>query len=918
MAYKGPATGLYTSPNPFNASPDGSLEVADDVQFTAPNVLEPRRGLKQMSHSTFGTTASRASQLAYYNSALMMYDNDVYIKTAIGSNFSLLQAGVDPVGANRLRFEGAAQSMFFNAAVGVEFYDGVSIGLAGCPQGPNITATNASNDGWQSPDTAVAYRFTICRKDAFGRIIEGPPSGRVTLKNQIVVEAGRLSNVGPTAFAVTQQPHGLTTGNTIHLSPGDAKYTAGNYVVTVVDPITLSFTFAGAGGVSTLETYFEITRSATVTCWLPTGTGPSAISTSMFLRVYRSEMTSHADINPLDDMRQCYESAFLSAAQIAAKFVTFNDVAPEGSLFVPLYTNTNDAPDGGALAAKFRPPAALDLSYYANAMWYANTFDRHSSPLTLIGCGAPDGLQGGDTITINFIGGVGPVTFTAVAVLSNTALPALSNNQFYVYTFSDPGFNIQQTAKSLCQAINISSSQSAAFAYYESADDGAPGVILIVAREFGFGSAFQLSSSRSTPWTPQLPITASPQWTIQSVDNAHPARIYRSILQEPEAVPLLSYDQVDADNHPIVRIFPLQYRMLIFKTDGIWFSTNVAPYSIQKLSDHVLIAPDSVARLGDSVYALTDVGVVEISSNGVQLVSTPVDDLLKQLGSPLGLPTLRIQTYGVAYRTMRQYILFLIELNDDGTFSAANSQALVYSTLNMGWTRYTFGAKAAVIDPVGDQLIVATTDSNHIAQERKLLSDVDYADQITNSGVLTAVSGTTVTPASITGVGPGDALLLGESWYLITSVDPVAGTLETLGATGAHASDAYSIEPAIRPEIVFNTMTGGEPAVMKMSQQTSLMFRKNTIRTVTANFSSEITPAKEEVDLTLTGWGEFAYGEVPYGNPVERVRRIQPMPIGTSDCCQLSAGFRTGQAFAKFEFLGIDVRQDADTDANHG
>ncbi len=623
-------------------------------------------------------------------------------------------------------------------------------------------------------------------------------------------------------------------GDIVTLSPGEAQFPAGNKTLTVVNGELLSWAETAGTASSTVVEHLSATRSNELTCYLPIKR-INDVTTSNFVRVYRSLMTEGVDAAPDDELFQCYESAYLSAAEITAGYITFTDVAPESAIEVPLYTNPNTG--DGSLAANFQPPDALDIAYWQNQMWYLNTTSRHSAELSLIGIGSPAGLQIGDTITIDFADAGPELVYQAATASAGT--------DFLCFEGGDPGYNIQVTAQALVQCINDDVNNENIYAYYVSSETGAPGKIRLEA--VGISDDYEMSiySSRGTCWTPQLPDFGTPLWApLLSTNDRHAARLRYSKLGQPEAVPLLNYVQIDADNNPGLRIAALQYRLLVFKTDGIYYLPSSEPYSMQKRSSHVLIAPDSVAKLGDVVYCLTDQGVMAISDAGITPVSVPIDDKWTDLGGAASIANLRTKTVGIAYRSAKQYLCWAIGQDDVGAFSADNSQALVYSTLSSGWTRYTFGARAACIDATTDTIVLAPTDSNSLWQERKSIALSDYAD--------------------------------------------VGGI-------------------AINCALVFNDFTEQDPAMVKMAQQCSFLFKRNDINTVNATFASEIHPARVVVALDTPGWGSFPWGEVPWGSPCRRIWRVEPLPPEVAECCQLSVGFTTSQVNAKFSFLGVDV-----------
>ncbi len=924
--YSGPAIGIYSSPNPFTQTPAGTLKRADNVRFTSQGVIEPRRGFDYLSGATFGTSDSLADALAYYAGTILLAYDLTKVSLYAGSSFSDFTGTFLPVGANRMRFEGAARSCFFNTSDGLMVWDGTGVDdqpvLAGCPLGLNITAINSTTDGWQAANTAVAYRFTICRRDAYGRILEGPPSGRVVVRNLIESEptTGGMSRTGGTVTVFTSTPHYLAASDVVTLTPGEANFPPGaKTIVAILTPNSFTFGEIGAEVSSYEDQFFEITRSNELSLWFPFDTAGAAVTGENFLRVYRSFETENASDTPSDELFQCYESAFLETAAVATGVVVFTDTTPSAVLEKPLYTNQNTG--DGALAARYQPPLALDISYWANRMWYANTTARHSLNIALLGCGSPDGIQIGDLVGVIPDPGRISDIYSWAGVAAYTTPGA---TEFCVFTDGDPGYNIQQTAQSLCQQINAYpwTADFGLYAYYVSAEGGLPGQILLTARAFGDASGFQMYSDRPTAWAPQLPDPTDPVVPypvgIPSDNNRHPAGLSYSPLGIPDAVPPANNLVVNSDNDAILRIFPLHYRLLIFKTDGIYTCTNVEPFSIQKLSAYVLLAPDSVQVLEDRVYALTDQGIVTISDAGVVEISDPIDDVFRALDAPAAMADVAARTFGLSYRSERQVLLWVPEKNDDGTFSDDNEQAYALSTMSQGFTRYPFGVRCGAINPTTNAMVVAPTDDNALWLENKSLTDADYYDLSTSLGVPVAVAGEELTFSLATAalIEAGDVLGSSGANYVVTDVS--GATVTTNGVTGWTTGTTITLYKAIECTVEFNKLTNGAPADLKMTNQASFLFRQNGIHDVNASFSSEITTDPEEVTLSATGWGEFAWGAGHYGSPTEQIRRIEPLPESVAQCAQLSVGFSTRQALAKFEFLGIDTLSKKDTGVNRG
>ncbi len=932
--YGGPALGLFTSPNPFSQTPPGTLRRADNVRFTAPGVISPRRGFDVLNNNeaAVGTSSSRFDSIAFYKAAegaasgiLAAYDlTKVSLYTA-GLGFTDFSGTFLPVGVNRMRFEGAARSAFFNTSQGLKVWDGVGNAAqpvnAGNPRGLWTDVVNRSGSGWQLPNTAVAYRHTLCSKDAFGRVIEGAPSGRVILRNYITIEPGYLIHLGGGSTSVNAtangalSPHNLQVGDVITLTPGEAFFAAASYTVTSV-PDAFSFYYSdgvaqASSKYNTLKQTFSITRSASLTVHLPTDA--SALN---FVRVYRSEMTATATDTPSDELYQVYESAYLTASDLAAGLITFSDTAPESTLDVPLYTNENTG--DGALAANYQAPVCLDVVYWAGRMWGSNVAYKHSLTFSILGTGAPNGIQAGTDFQVL---GPTPSQFVVFSGITQGTTPV--GDEFQVFTNGDPGFNVQRTALDLVRAINTSLNNSPAVdAYYISDEGGIPGTILLVARAFGNRQFSLYSSNTPQGYAPQLPPAGG--WVFPapfSTDNAHPAGLVYSRLGKPEAFPPTNHLAVNSDNDRIIRIFPLHYRLLIFKTDGIYTCTNVEPFHVQKLSAYVLLAPDSLCVLEDRVYALTDQGSITISDAGVVDISTPIYDSFRALDTPTAITIAAARSFALAYRSEQQVLLWTPRTNDDGTFGTDNAQALVYSTLAQGFTRYLFGARAAAISPDTNSMVIAPTDGNALWVENKTLTDSDYYDFTGIIGqLITSIAGSVVTLSDASGIVAGDLLVNSaagsQTWYLVTNV---TGNVVTVNGAPSWTTSVFLVSrKGFRCTVEFNKFTGGRPAELSMFGQVSLLFRSNTVHDLELDFATENATNPAPVFLAAVGWGESKCGDAPWGDPGAQLRRVETLPIEAANACQLSVAFTTRQAGASFELLGIDVQQRADSGVNKG
>ncbi len=207
--------------------------------------------------------------------------------------------------------------------------------------------------------------------------------------------------------------------------------------------------------------------------------------------------------------------------------------------------------------------------------------------------------------------------------------------------------------------------------------------------------------------------------------------------------------------------------------------------------------------------------------------------------------------------------------------------------------------------------------------ENKTLGVADYfdlADSIgTPSGLVSGFTGSLLTFSAdvVATMGVGDVLSSSaDDYFPIISIS--GNDVELSGYPSWTTSTSLTIFHAIETDVEFNKLTAGTPAELKMIGQVSLLFRENGIHDTVVSFASEIAPLATEVTKEGVGWGEFAWGRVPYGSVTQQILRIEPIPTSAAQCAQLSVGFSTRQALAKYGFLGIDVVEAEDTKVNRG
>lgn len=298
------------------------------------------------------------------------------------------------------------------------------------------------------------------------------------------------------------------------------------------------------------------------------------------------------------------------------------------------------------------------------------------------------------------------------------------------------------TASYLVKAINRNAA-SLVFAQYTSEVTAPPGSITLLAKNLQ-QTAFRLNSSSATAigaaFEPPLPTSGT---SVQSDADIGPNRLYIGKLNEPEAVPLFNIRDVGSRASPILRVAALRDSVIILKDDGIYRlngdSTN--NFTVTALDNTVFVkATDSVVVLNNSVYCLSNQGVVQITDSAVRIVSRIIEPLLTAI---LG-QDLEDNTSAVGYESER---LYLLSVKRPNTLSSVADVTYCFNYLTEAWTSWTGANKVffnALLRPSDDKLyLIPTLAQNKIVKERKQQNLVDYTGQENCALVLKAIVGAT-------------------------------------------------------------------------------------------------------------------------------------------------------------------------------
>ena len=269
----------------------------------------------------------------------------------------------------------------------------------------------------------------------------------------------------------------------------------------------------------------------------------------------------------------------------------------------------------------------------------------------------------------------------------------------------------------------------------------------------------------------------TPTAAVSTVGDATPSRVAWSKTLQPEAVPLLQYQDIGDWRAPVMRLIPTRDSLFVLKSDGVWRITGDDPDSlrVEDFDRTIRLIHRRAADVFDNqVWAWTSNGIVALSEAGTQRMSEPA------IGSALEASQENIITLGlsappggcfIAGCTNQECVLVGVPSSAATGANATAEYIYVYEGKTGAWVRWQpltgIGWRGAV-EHKGDMLLVGEDGS-------LMYQDDDRTD---------AESAVTVTLASATRATIG-ALADGEGvGHRITQGATVAWLTESLGSAG--------------------------------------------------------------------------------------------------------------------------------------
>lgn len=240
-----------------------------------------------------------------------------------------------------------------------------------------------------------------------------------------------------------------------------------------------------------------------------------------------------------------------------------------------------------------------------------------------------------------------------------------------------------------------------------------------------------------------------------SENESQKHRVYYSKYQQAEAVPILNYIDVGANDKEVLRIFPLRDTLFVFKEDGLFrISGESAPFSLSLFdSSCILLAPDSLDVSNNQLYCWTTQGISVVTEAGVNIISRPIDVEVLRIATH---PNFKTATWGVGYESDTSYTVYTVKNYSD----AAATIGYRYSSLTNSWTSIDKDYVCGINKNADDRLYLAPNDLNYIERERKDFSRYDYSDRELKYNITSgSYNNKVINLNSVAGISVGDVLV---------------------------------------------------------------------------------------------------------------------------------------------------------------
>lgn len=899
--------GLHTAENVLRMPP-GAFVDATNIMVRSPDVIEPRRGQEPLSASTFGSNYDRANEVFFYRGTpLVHYAGTKLAKYDQGyTNFS----GTIEAPSNSMRMKGieAQQNFYLATKTGVLRVDQPTSATAYLSGGPRsldmVLVAPTGSGGYLAASSQVAYRVVFGVRDANANLHLGAPSGRYVFNNTSTTTAVNalvafFTPPGASTSVFYRLYRTAQTANTI--DPGDE--------MGLVAEGYLSSTNVSNGYVSITDTTPDGFRG------VPLYTNPNSGEGILQANIpppWCVDLTTWQDRAWYGNTKQ--PQRLILSLLGTGKGQDGNTGLMSGDQLkftVPnswTYTITAAGSDGGTNFQLFTGGTpSVNVEQTARAIVTCINRNRATFGLCatyLSGPNDPPGKFMVERTVLNepaFYAYVSTPETKAVTQLSRTGSTVTLTTtgtisaavgdwiwlNFVAVGTPDPAF-LPGLKKVTAVGTN----------YVEYSEAGSNTVIT--------NSNYTVSlPNPGTAFNPTLSQTTG-AWAV-STDDAAVNRVYYSKILQTEAVPLLNYLDVGTKGKAILRVYPQRDRLLVFKEEGIYAITGESPFAVDLVDDTTwLLCPDSIASVGNVVYAMTNQGVAAISGGGRQIVSTPIDRELQQCTAESSRETFKSSTFGVSHESDRLYSLWVQN-------PQIGRMAYVYGTLSGVWTKWSLERTCGRVNPVTDQLYMGPSGERRLWIEKRYLNALDYTDGKVTSTIVSTVQKPThwdIELNSISGIAVGDGFVCKVSDLVgkVLAIDADGSTISVSGEDwgGVDGESAYATK-AFTSTVQWVPFTAQNPSGLKQGREIHALFRRAKFASGSWKFSTDFESSESTETISNGDYDLFYTLLTPIGTYLPQTQRRVLIPQGKQRFTFLNVKWQISEPFADWALNGWGI-----------
>jgi hypothetical protein len=623
--------GLVTNVSP-EVSPVGALDLAENVVIRSPGQIEPRPGINNV---TLGWTPATSTPMKIWE-----YDGKTYVWATDGvfrydSSTERRLVKTDNTTIDPILFRGdlltvaqARDNCYVATQTGVlKFTDASDTAFREVGSPTSFCLISAAVSAAGTPRALAtgykfAYRIVIKRKDANGLITRSVPSGAVSVSNtsgatrDVLVQAALTDDIGGTiAFTSGDEIEFYRTKATLNASTFDEEYSF----------VGVSVPTAGSSGyVDTFnDTVLDSERGARLYT-SPSQGGATAENQRPpacgCVESYRGHLFFCNTVGPFRKLVSCN--------------VTTTDLTGVSSGIGYRSAATGSVALGAAVITGLGSTTGLEAGmviWMWNAGAAATTFPSNTYIISV-----DSGSQ--VTVSANALYATGPVTcyFMDAVQVGGAWKPVLvvGSTGGAATVWPTPLFELGVNGIGVSLATTGSTSYTARLITPVTPPYSTTVLIEEIARSASTATA-TIKATHGSAYRPALDAYAA-SGTSMDRDVFNNGLAW-SKLDEPEHVPPINFARVGDKGKNVLGLAATRDSLFIIKEDGIWRLTGpggnavntwrIDPFDLTTFC----VLPQSIVKLNNRVYFLSQKGLVRLSDSGVEIVSNPINDQVKRL-----------------------------------------------------------------------------------------------------------------------------------------------------------------------------------------------------------------------------------------------------------------------------------------------